>query len=457
VIVFRLATLALSLLLLDGTILIPPVTSVVRAQVSASWQLVYTNGAFFQRVLSPAVYDPTHARFEIFGGSGEGAVYGDTFFFYPSNNTFVHVNPTVHPSPRYAPAVSFDDACGCAVLFGGAYKQSEFSTEYKYNDTWLFFSSNDSWVQVPTDIAPSARHLATMMYDPSAKINLLFGGTDGLIYNDLWGFNTSKLTWTLLQNYTLVGNLTNRPLNRFAYGMATAVVPNSFLMFGGGSINFRLLQSQIHEIEEINDTWAYSYSQQKWSNLTSAIHPSGRTFPAMASSTDGLTVMFGGSAEWDPLTTTNYLSDTWVFDQNTSSWHQLNITGPPALFGASLGYDPIGKSFLLFGGESEDGVLSDVWRLNASLILSLIGNESTTSNSSESTTVEISHSSPNFSASSVSMVSTRFTSASSSTAVTGSNYTSLLVAGVVVVVIAITAGGLLLGTRRTRTMRKASD
>jgi len=361
----------LLLLLLDGIIVLVPATS-AQDQVPG-WQTVPTLGAFYQRFLTPAVYDPTHARFLLFGGAGEyPIIYGDTIAFYPSNNTFVSMNPTVHPSPRYAPAVSFDEACDCAVLFGGAYKQN--GIEAVYNDTWLYFPSNDSWTRVPTGIAPSARHLTAMMYDSSARVNLLFGGTDNLTYNDLWGFNTSRPGWTLLENHTLTPNLTDQPLNRFAFGMAPAVGSNSFLIFGGGAFNPKSMRYFVY-----NDTWVYSNSEQRWSNLTSGVHPSGRTFSAMASATGyGLTLLFGGSAGADPFATNNYLSDTWVFDQNTGTWYELNITGPPALFGASLGYDPIGKSFLLFGGEGEGEISSAVWRLNVSVILSLIGNMATT-------------------------------------------------------------------------------
>jgi hypothetical protein len=374
----------LLLLLLDGMILFVPATA-AQDQVPG-WQVVPTSGAFFQRFLSPTVYDPTHARFLFFGGADGGqTIYGSTFAFYPSNNTFVSMNPTVHPSPRYAPALSFDAACGCAVLFGGAYKQNGIETVY--NDTWLYFSSNDSWTEVLTGVAPSARHLTAIVYSPSAKTNFLFGGTDNLSYNDLWSFNTSRLAWNLLENYTLAPNLTDQPLNRFAFGMAPADGANSFLVFGGASINFQVPISQIRRVEEVNDTWVYSYSQEKWSNLTSGIHPSGRTFPAMASATGyGLTLLFGGSAEWDPFSyPLFYLSDTWVFNQNTGAWYQLTVTGPPPMFGASLGYDPISKSFLLFGGESENDISSTVWRLNVSTILSLIGNMATTTATSTAT------------------------------------------------------------------------
>jgi hypothetical protein len=369
----------LLLLLLDGMVLFAPATAAQTQETG--WQVVSTSGVFFQRLLSPVVYDPTHARFLFFGGAGGDAIYGLTVAFYPSNNTFVLLNPTVHPSPRYAPALSFDEACGCAVLFGGAYKQNGIETIY--NDTWLYFPSNNTWTEVPTGVAPPARHLAAMVYSPSAGTNFLFGGTDNLTYNDLWSFNTSKLAWTLLENYTLTPNLMDRPLNRFAFGMAPADGANSFLVFGGASVNSQVPISQVNRVEEVNDTWAYSYSQQKWSNLTSGIYPSGRTFPAMASATGyGLTVVFGGSAEWDPFTTTNYLSDTWVLDQSTGAWYQLNITSPPPMFGASLGYDPIGRSFLLFGGEGVGAVSSAVWKLNASVVLSLIRSMATTTTTS---------------------------------------------------------------------------
>jgi hypothetical protein len=367
--------LGLLLFLLGGMITSAPITTVAHAQKSG-WEEVPISEGVFQRFLSPVVYDPINARFEFFGGSGPRAVYSDTIFFYPGNDTFLSVNTFVHPSQRYLPAMSFDEACGCAVLFGGAYKQTPTSEEFIYNDTWLFFSKNDSWTEVTPAVSPPVRHMAGMVYSSSTRTDLLFGGTDGMNYNDLWSFNTTTLSWTMQQNYTLTTTLTNRPLNRFAFGMASTDDGTSFLVFGGGGVNESGARTQYFVYD---DTWVYSATQQSWSNLTSGVHPSGRAFPAIASSPEyGITLMFGGSAGADPFATSNYLSDTWVFDQSTNAWHELNITGPPAIFGASLGYDPISRSFVLFGGKGNAsvGISNEVWRLNASVILSLIGKTS---------------------------------------------------------------------------------
>jgi len=369
----KLASCGLLFLLLDVVIVsIPVATSQSKAP---GWELVPTKGATFARILSPAVYDPVNSRFEFFGGAGVKD-YGDTVFYYPSNDTFVSLSQEARPSPRYAEAMSFDEACRCLVLFGGAYKKTETSVEMIYNDTWLYFPGNDSWKDVATRTAPAARHLDGMVYDPTSKVDLLFGGTDDLPYNDLWSFNTSTRAWVQLESNILTGNLIGRPVNRFAFEMAPSVGGSSFLVFGGDSMNLHLLKSGIPTEEEVNDTWEYSYSKGSWLNLTSGVHPPGRMLPASASSVQyGLTLMFGGSNYSDPFSQ-GFLSDTWVFDQNTNRWHELNITGPGPLVGASLGYDPVSKSFLLFGGEDDMIFSGLVWRLSVSTVLSLIGGTS---------------------------------------------------------------------------------
>ena len=367
---FKLASCGLLFLLLDVVVVSVPVAT--SQNKAAGWELVPTKGAAFARILSPAVYDPANSRFEFFGGAGV-TDFGDTVFFYPGNGTFVSKSQETRPSPRYAEAISFDEACRCVVLFGGAYKKTETSVEMIYNDTWLYLPGNDSWKNVATKTAPAARHLNSMVYDPNSKVDLLFGGTDDQPYNDLWSFNTTKLAWVQLEGNVLTGNLAGRPVNRFAFEMAPSVGDSSFMVFGGDSINLHLLKSGIPIEEEVNDTWEYSYSRGSWLNLTSGIHPPGRMLPASASSAQyGLTLMFGGSNYSDPFSL-GFLSDTWVFDQNTNKWHELNITGPGPLVGASLGYDPVSKSFLLFGGEDDMIFSGLVWRLSVSTVLSLIG------------------------------------------------------------------------------------
>ena len=70
--------------------------------------------------------------------------------------------------------------------------------------------------------------------------------------------------------------------------------------------------------------------------------------------------MFGGCA--NPSCTTR-LNDTWTWDG--TNWKQETPTAvPPARSRSAMAYDPISGVTILFGGETDTGVVGDQWSWN---------------------------------------------------------------------------------------------
>jgi hypothetical protein len=54
------------------------------------------------------------------------------------------------------------------------------------------------------------------------------------------------------------------------------------------------------------------------------------------------------------------LDDVWLWDG--SVWEQQSTSPrPPARWGASMTYDPVNETILLYGGVGKDGLLEDTW------------------------------------------------------------------------------------------------
>lgn len=123
-----------------------------------------------------------------------------------------------------------------------------------------------------------------------------------------------------------------------------------------------------------NDFWSYSLTLRRWNCVVGLnVGPlSGEigTFPRARSlgtgaidETNGLFYIHGGYN----LQTLNYLSDVWQynFDATNPKWLPLpyDTTGqfPRAMRGHSLLHDPAKNQLMVFGGETSQGLMFDVW------------------------------------------------------------------------------------------------
>jgi len=74
-------------------------------------------------------------------------------------------------------------------------------------------------------------------------------------------------------------------------------------------------------------------------------------------------VMFGGYTHWTGV----FNPDVWTFDPSTSQWTLQSASNQPVgRTDASMSYDSLSKSFLVFGGGTTSGEASDTWTFQLS-------------------------------------------------------------------------------------------
>lgn len=147
------------------------------------------------------VYDPATETVVLFGGYGNanddyGApVFGDTWEWDGRTKTWTQTFPSSSPSPR-GTQLAYDAITKTIVLFGGDNGGGDCCRIY-YNDTWTW--DGVTWTQQSPSVSPSARSGPSMTYDVSLGQVVLFGGTSdppqGL--NDTWAWNGK--TWKQLE------------------------------------------------------------------------------------------------------------------------------------------------------------------------------------------------------------------------------------------------------------------
>jgi hypothetical protein len=170
-----------------------------------------------------------------------------------------------------------------------------------------------------------------MIYDSVRQRILVFGGLNGpTIYNDLWEWNPTANTWTMLTPAM-------KPPARYAFAMAYDSLRDRIVVWGGNGISGN------------NDTWLFDGTN--WSKFTST-SPAWRADSVMDydAARDRM-VMHGGGLSSAPLDETWELAgNVWTQAANTPT----DVHGP-ATTQQSMVYDPVHARIVLFGGQPTSG------------------------------------------------------------------------------------------------------
>ncbi len=226
-------------------------------------------------------------------------------------------------------------------------------------ETWIYDIRQNTFKNITSGTEPSLRWGLRMVYDTESHRAILFGGSDGRslkTLNDTWAFNFETNTWTQLSptinppphhfaamvyhpgadriilfgGYNLQDSAvlndtwaydynTNSwtdmnphpaPPPRIYHAMAWDSASNSVILFGG--------VSRLYE-PVLEDTWAYDYEQNTWKELTPQVHPSARAWHVMVSTPQGV-LLFGGSPQHDLYTN----DDTWIYDSKSDQWNEIS-------------------------------------------------------------------------------------------------------------------------------------
>jgi hypothetical protein len=184
---------------------------------------------------------------------------------------------------------------------------------------------------------PSPRTGAVVAYDAARQALVVFGGYPGP------GYTTLTDTWTLQGGtWHLMQPRVSPPVLDgaiFVYDPVRKVT----ILYGP--------QRRPLGTPTVTDTW--TWDGQTWSKVTVGSAPSLWTSTGAFDQARGVLVVFGVQFGGSP--------ETWTWDG--SRWTQRKpATSPPARSGESMGFDPVSRRVLLFGGRRDDtGVRGDTW------------------------------------------------------------------------------------------------
>ncbi|MFW9848327.1 MAG: Kelch repeat-containing protein [Candidatus Thorarchaeota archaeon] len=279
--------------------------------------------------------------------------YGDTWTYDTNINSWNNVTPEVNPPSGGAGGFEYDSESDRVILFGGVKLTEPYSC---WNETWAYDTNSNTWENMAPGVCPSARASHGMTYDSESDVIVLYGGmppdTAGQngrgTAGDTWIYDYNTNTWTNMSPGF-------SPDYLYAFGFVYDSESDRTILFGG-----RFRNSTV--TEERNETWAYDYNTNTWTNMNPSVAPPIRSRFGMTyhAAWDKI-ILFGGDTENPDLT----YSDTWTYDYNTNTWTQLDVENhPSSRVYASLTYDSESECIVLFGGmTSTYAVFDETWIL----------------------------------------------------------------------------------------------
>ncbi len=288
---------------------------------------------------------------------------------------------TAGPSPRARHAMASDAKRDRALLFGGRYRDKGQTDYTLFNDTWAFDFTNKNWAQLPTKGTPPAPRANTAMAVDGDTLWLFGGSTSpsGLTFtptSDLYALDLITNEWR-----GVLGQGTP-PSAREFHAMAIDGAAHKAYVGWGGDANAFVGPF-------FKDIAVLDLAAQAWSPL--AVAPAagadvgriklgmavrsasaggaarlyafaGHDDGALGNRNDLLATDLGGAAAWQaeikgdaynkpPAGQCSFAAD-FVIDDPKSLERRSSFAFAPL---------PSGEAFVVFGGDSDCGRLSDAW------------------------------------------------------------------------------------------------
>lgn len=200
------------------------------------------------------------------------------------------------------------------------------------------------WAAEPTSTtstpAPSARASIAMAYDSESDRVILFGGNTnpgnpGVLSAETWAYDLDTETWRTM-------NPPVAPPGLGASGMAYDVQSDRVILFGGYTSGFADQPDQV----VTNETWAYDFNSDSWTERTPVLSPSARSAPSMTYNVRSDRIVLVGGYDGS-----SSLRDTWTYDYDSDTWQAMAPTTTPTTGdSAAIAYDAESDRAIVFGG-----------------------------------------------------------------------------------------------------------
>ncbi|MHA2116687.1 MAG: Kelch repeat-containing protein, partial [Candidatus Thorarchaeota archaeon] len=282
-------------------------------------------------------YDSESAMTIIFGGRdmlpAERVEKGDTWAYDANTDSYFDMSPVSSPPPRALGDMVYDSQSDVCVMFGGL---EDVMTTVPNAETWLYDYNTNTWTNASPAVAPSARFVNRMAYDSESDRTILFGGHDGNdLLDETWAYDVESNLWEEMSP-------ASAPNARVDHSMTYDWESDRVILFGGQNSPSNQIQN--------NQTWAYDYNTDSWTNMNPTTAPSIRTLMTITYDNESdSVVLFGG---YGPVAE-GPIDGTWLYDFNSNTWTQATpVTHPSARFRHRAVYDSQLDSVIIFGGTT---------------------------------------------------------------------------------------------------------
>ena len=285
-------------------------------------------------------------QFVLFGGS-DGEATNATWVLAVGGAGWTELHPAVSPPARADGMFVYDSAAEAFVLFGGWHQDSA-GAYLRWDDTWVFYLGNDTWVPRHPEASPSARSDSAIAYDPADDVTFLVGGFNGTAYlGDEWAYTFANDSWW---PRSAPSGPSPRADGRMTYDSDTG----AFYLYGGNDYS-----GPNFTYHHLGDTWRYAWSPRHWTRLSPTSTPGALDYAVLAADARwGVLLMSGGYGE------SVVLGDTWAFNTTRGEWARLvTPVSPPPRMAAVGGYDPVADEFVVFSGGVAVSGKDDTWLL----------------------------------------------------------------------------------------------
>ena len=205
-------------------------------------------------------------------------------------------------------------------------------------ETWAYDYNNNRWTNMVPTAAPSPRDTHAVAYDEESDRVILFGGIGPVGGTEAF----SNETWAYNWNANTWTNMQPpvSPRARLGARMAYAASVDRVILFGGHDAS-----------EQFADTWSYEFASTTWTELTPSSGPSARAFHTMAYDAESARiVLFGG--QFFEAGTFVYFDDTWTYDGAANTWLETHPpSSPPERSAHASVYDSSSDRVLVSGGD----------------------------------------------------------------------------------------------------------
>jgi hypothetical protein len=201
-----------------------------------------------------------------------------------------------------------------------------------------------NWKEIPdavsVPITPSVNpHSYRPIYDSESDVILFIDGPNKIIY----AYNATSNSFSQLSSPTMPDYV------QYGYYQQYDETNDVVILFGG-----HYPQTVDPNMLGQNETWAYDYNTNTWTNMNPTISPPrrGNAFLSYDSNT-GKMLLYGGVDRWVNVQT--FYTDVWAYDYALNNWTNVTPSSGPSP-GPRIGYlwsfDPILNKTLLFGGST---------------------------------------------------------------------------------------------------------